>query len=342
MSETRPAPPTIDDLSALIDARLNEIVSARELPFYQMMGYHLGWESAPGHQDSPISNSRDHGVACLLACQAAGGDVEVALPAACSVELVDSFSQIHDDVQGGHPKRGSRDAVWWVWGPAQAINVGDGMHALARLAMFQLAERGVPAATTFRAVQMIDEAGLALCEGRFQDLEAQERIDTSISSYMEMAASKTGALYSCAMALGGLVASADETVVGALGECGAKLGVAVQIRDDLDELWHGGDGRGSAGDEVLNKKKLLPVVYALEQADIREKRRLGEIYLKRVLEPDDVVAVRASLEELGARQYCEETVAAYRRQAESALDVPGVSPEGASAIKAFMASLVGP
>ena len=67
---------------------------------------------------------------CLLACEACGGP-DVALPAAAAVELVQGFTEIHDDVQGGIPTRDGRDAVWWVWGPAQAINAGDGMHGWA-------------------------------------------------------------------------------------------------------------------------------------------------------------------------------------------------------------------
>ena len=275
--------PTIDTLSVRVEEELRGVFDNRRMPLYQMMSYHLGWEDAQGNTRPNEAMERSHGIACLTACYAAGGDTEVALPAAAAVELVENFSQIHDDVQGGHPQRLNRDSVWWIWGPAQAINTGDGMHALARLAIFQLQERGVKPAQTFRAVQLLDEASLELCEGRFRDLEAQERIDLTVEAYLDMAASKTGALYSCAMKLGGLVASADEGLIEALGESGSKLGSALQVQRDLRELWNGSDGGGSPSTEVLNKKKLLPVVYAVEKAGISEKRRLGEIYFKRVL-----------------------------------------------------------
>ena len=49
-----------------------------------------------------------------------------------------AFLQIHDDVQSGSPQRAGRDTVWWKWGPAQAINAGDGMYAMARVALFRL------------------------------------------------------------------------------------------------------------------------------------------------------------------------------------------------------------
>ena len=333
--------PTIDELTARVDAELSDVVASRQMPLYQMMSYHMGWSDQQGRSDIPGPQERTRGVLCLLACRAANGDPDVALPVAAAVELVHNFCQIHDDVQGGNPQRDSRDAVWWVWGPAQAINAGDGMHALARLALFRLLQRGVSSATTFRAVQLLDEASLQTCEGRFLDLEAQERIDTSVDAYLKMASSKTGALVSCAMRLGALVAIEDQAVSDALGTCGVKLGVAMQVRADLRELWGSGQQGQEPSSEVMNKKKLLPVVCALDKANVSVKRRLGDIYFKRVLEPEDVQRLREVIEELGAREECERLVEQYRAEATAALDVPGVSAEGRAGIVKLIDSLLG-
>ena len=331
---------TIDDLTSQVETELRSVLGSRSMPLYRMMSYHMGWEDDQGQPYQSPAKRRSHGAACLAACVAAGGDSERSLPAAAAVELVNNFTEIHDDVQGGLPQRHNRDAVWWVWGPAQAINAGDGMHALARLAIFQLKDRGSSAELTFRAVQLLDEASLQVCEGRFRDLEAQERIDLRVDDYFSMASSKTGALYSCAMKLGALVASAADEVVETLGECGMKLGLAAQIGIDLRELWPEGEEEGQPSPEVLNKKKLLPVVYAVEKANISEKRRLGEVYFKRVLEPDDVVALRAALEELGAKEHCEALVSQYRSEAESSLATPGISPDGVAAIRGVIGSVL--
>jgi len=332
---------TIDDLTARVESELRQIMAVRQMDLYRMMTYHLGWEDELGNEQGAVTRERNHGVACLTACSATGGDVDRALPAAAALELLISFCEIHDDVQGGQPQRGNRDAVWWVWGPAQAINAGDGMHALARLAIFMLQERGITPETTFRAVQMVDEASLDLCEGRFKDLEAQERIDLSVDAYLVMAEGKTGSLFSCAMKLGSLVADANDAAIESFGVCGAKLGLAVQVRRDLLELWGDGQNDTPPSPEVLNKKKLLPVVYTLSKATIKEKRRLGDVYFKRVLEPDDVVAVRQVLEEMGSREYCEDLIVRLRSEALEALDVPGISAEGATAVSAFADTLLG-
>jgi geranylgeranyl diphosphate synthase type I len=332
--------PTKVDLTARVDAELSSIISSREMPLYRMMSYHMGWDDRRGPVDTPSSQERTHGLLCLLACRAAGGDIDTALPAAAAVELVHNFCLIHDDVQGGNPKRDDRDAVWWVWGPAQAINAGDGMHALARLALFRLLQRSVSSPTLFRALQLLDEASLKTCEGRFLDLEAQERIDLSVDGFLTMASGKTGALVSCAMKLGALVASEDQKLIDALGMCGEKLGVAMQMYADLREIWRDGPDELQASFEAMNKKKLFPVVYALENASISEKRRMGEIYFKRVLEPGDLVKLREVLEGLGARDGCERMIQRYRQEALDSLEAAGISSEGRADIERLVGTLL--
>ncbi len=331
----------IDELTELVDAELKATVNERGFPLYDMMGYHLGWRGAHAHDDAaPRRQERMYGALTLLACAAVGGDIEQCMPAAAALELVDKFAEIHDDVQDGNPQRNDRDAVWWVWGPAQAINAGDGMHALGRLALLRLAERGVPDELVFDIVRLVDRASLRACEGRFRELEAQERIDLSVAAYMAMAGDKSGALMGCAMQVGALVGGADEEPSQALAECGEKLGVALQIRSDLEAVWGSGE-ESQPSVEVLNKKKLLPVVYALEGASISEKRAMGEIYFKRVLEADDALRLRDVIEELGARAACEEMAATLVGEAHDAVQASGMSEEGRTRVSVYIEELTG-
>ena len=309
--------PQTAEFEAAIEAELRDMFRSRDLALYDMMTYHMGW--GPDDNGSPYqaaAGGRIHGVACLTACEAAGGDSSACLPAAVALEMSLAFVQIHDDVQSGSPQRAGRDAVWWKWGPAQAINAGDGMYAMARVALFQLAERGATPETTFHAIQILDETNLALCEGRYRDLEARERIDLSVDAYLAMASDKGASLYVGAMKLGALVADADDTITAALADFGSKIGLARQIQDDLNELWH----RTEPSDEVLNKKKLLPLVYTVENADVSTKRRLGDIYFKRVLDPSDVDAIRGILKESGGRRFSEDMVGDLRREALKVVD----------------------
>ena len=331
---------TIDDLSPQVEGALRGVVATRDMPFYDMMSYHLGWIGEQGEPRAGGATPRVLGSLCLLTCQAAGGDASRALPAAAALELVVNFCEIHADVQAGAPMRGDRETVWWKWGPAQAINAGDGMHALARLALFGLQDVGLSAESTFRAVQILDEASLRTCEGRFLDLQAQERLELSLEQYLDMARMKSGSLAGCAARLGALAASAPDDTAESLATFGERLGVAWQLREDVRLFWDSSPQDANPFPEVANKMKLLPIVYAFRQANPNEKRRLGEFYFKRVLEPDDVRRLRDLVGEMAVRESCESLIARYREESAQALaDAPNVSDEGKAAINALADAL---
>lgn len=294
-----------DDLLNKLENSLKTIVKSGDFKLYEMMAYHLGWDTK-AKPDSAIHISRNHGLATLISSQAIGGQPEISLPAATAIELVKTFSEVHDDVQSGIPMRNHRDTVWWVWGPAQAINVGDGLHALARLALLRLKHSTTSAETTLSALQMLDKAGLELCEGIFQNLEAQERIDLSIESYLEMAGKKTGSLYGCAMAFAPLFFDFDNDSIEAMYSLGKNSGISQEINQDLKSIWYQSGQDDHALSEVLNKKKLAPVVHAFENANISQKRRLGDIYFKRVLDPKDLDEIQNVLDDVGSKIFCEQ------------------------------------
>ena len=322
----------IDSLSERVDAAMRELFDARTMPLYRMMAYHHGWEDRQGNPTGYRPKTRLRGAACLAACEAAGGETAAALPAAAAVELIESSFQVHDDVQSGSPQRDGRDSVWWAWGPAQAINAGDGLYALARMAVLRMRDSGVGPAATFEALTVLDAASLEVCEGRFEDLDAQERIDLSVDAWLGMAGKKTGALFGCAMRLGAMSAGASDPAAEALAGCGRAFGIAFQLREEMRQVW--GAGGESPAPDVLNKKKLIPIVYAFENADLTTKRRLGDIYFKRVLEQQDVPAVLAVLDDIGAREYCESLV---ERNVSTTMEaVSRHLPQGASALEEFV------
>lgn len=300
----------LDEYSRIVDGGLRRVVSNRDLPLYAMMEHHLGW-GADGEPTAPPPRSL--GAACVAVCESLGGDGESALPAAASIELARNFCEIHDDIQSGKISRDGRDSVWWRWGPAQAINAGDGMHALARLALFGFLDAGFDSAAVFDAVRLLDQASLAACEGRFMDMEAQERLDMSADAYIRMARAKTGSLYACAMELGALAAGADADARSRFAKRGRKLGVALQILDDMRQLSAARDD--SPSDDVMNKKKLYPVVLAFEMASPAQRRRLGDYYFKRVLEPSDLRGLADAIRETGAAERAEIEAAALLEQA---------------------------
>ena len=313
-----------------IEDELQSLLDRADPPeLYRMLRYHLGWEDAQG-QPAESAGKRLRPVLCLLACEAAGGNPQRALPAAVAVELVHNFSLIHDDVQDQDRLRRGRETVWAVWGQGQAINAGDALLALAHVSLAGLAERGVAPESVIEASRVLNERTLEMVEGQVMDISFEERLDVRLDAYLTMISRKTGALFDASLALGAIAGGAPAATVAALGRCGRQLGIAFQVRDDMLGVWgaEARTGKPVAAD-IRRRKKTLPIVYAFENAGGDDHGRLETVYRGQEPSADDVSFVLQLLESLGARAHCEAEAEAHRRAALAELDAAGVDAVGA-------------
>lgn len=297
-----------DEYQAAVNEELRAVFEGREGFLYNILRYHLGWVDQHGSPESGSSPLHFQGAMALVCCEALGVDYRQALPAAAGVELVHHFTLVHGEVQVGRTDSVDRPGIWWVWGPAQAINAGDGLHALGRTTIMRLTQRGTPPERVLRAVRSLDAACLRLCEGQYMDLEFQDQLMVTDAAYINMVNRKTGSLTGSAAEAGAVAAGADDAQCDAMQDFGTKLGSAWQISRDVGDLW-GDRGDGMTASNVIAKKKSLPVIHALEHGSLSAKRELGSIYMKRVLEPADAARLVAILDETGARASAESRVA---------------------------------
>ena len=173
-------------------------------------------------------------VLCLLAAEACGGDVDAALPAACALEMVHTYSLIHDDLPAmdDDDLRRGRPTCHKAFDEATAILAGDGLLTLA----FEVVARHVhPATAAAGCVRVLAEAAgpEGMVAGQMADLEAEGRDDASLEALEAIHRRKTGALLRASLRMGAIVAGADETRVRALDTYGRAVGLAFQIVDDL-------------------------------------------------------------------------------------------------------------
>ncbi|MBI4218921.1 MAG: polyprenyl synthetase family protein [Chloroflexi bacterium] len=334
-------PDELAEASSVVEPALEQFMAGRSLPLYRMMSYHLGWvdeQGTPVQSERPV---RTRGGLALLGARAVAGEMKGALRHAIAVELIHNYSEIHQDVQEGNTDSAGRPSVWWIWGPAQAINAGDGMHALARLALFGLKEQGVPTEKVSAALRTLDEATLQLCEGSYLDTVFQDRLTIGVDEYLEMAGRASGALVGCAVRLGAMAGGENDSArLDALSEFGSKIGTGLRAAADYRVFWSDGEREAAVQGRVLSKKKTLPVVHALESAAVRDKRALGEVYAQRVLDPKDLEKVASILEEAGSRAFTEKTIARLAAEAFSALDRAGL-PSGQADVLRSVLDLVG-
>src|SRR5256885_1896915 len=304
---------------AAIDQEIRDVLAEAEpalQPFYGMMLYHLGLD-----MDRPGGGKRMRPLMCVLVYEALAGEPQAMLPAAAALELLHNFTLIHDDIEDHEPTRHHRPTVWSVWGVPQAINTGDGMYAASRLAVQRLRERSFPADRILDFACLIDRACVRVCEGQFLDITFEDRTDITVERYRAMAAKKTGALIAaCAEGAAGL-ATEDPLVRDALARFGDDFGQAFQAYDDLQGISATTERTGKLEmNDLVKRKKTLPVVIAFEKASPRLRTELAALFEPPApLAADSVERIREILDELGTREQLEAEIASHRTRALHAL-----------------------
>ena len=173
-------------------------------------------------------------VLCLLAAEASGGDPADAIAPACALEMVHTYSLIHDDLPSmdDDDLRRGRPTCHKEFDEATAVLAGDGLLTLA----FELIAREVgPPEVAIACVRALAEGAgpSGMVAGQMADLEAEGRDDPTVEALEAIHRRKTGALLRSALRMGGIVAGADPTTLRALDDYGRAVGLAFQIVDDL-------------------------------------------------------------------------------------------------------------
>jgi geranylgeranyl diphosphate synthase, type I len=309
-------------------------------PLYEMLAYHLGLDpNAPqrgGKRIRPLLG--------LLAYQSLGGDYKKALPGAAALELGHNFSLVHDDIEDADQERRHRPTLWALWGIPLAINAGDALFALSRLALYRLLEgEEYEDRRVLDLMKIYDETCLALCEGQYLDISFERRDDVTVNAYYEMIGKKTAALLGASVMAGAILAVDDTEVHEAYRQFGHDLGMAFQMADDVKgTFWSSEDsGKSEAGD-IRKRKKTLPVVWALEHASPEDRERLVKIYalpssgtdgrspvtFGEGLSDAQVTEVLAILERSGARAHAESEARRWRDIALHHIEGLPCLPEG--------------
>lgn len=325
-----------------IEAEMRSVLGAdgtdtdRPTPFYGMIHYHMGWADEKLNPAIVNSGKRIRPILCLLACAAAGGDWQQAVPGAAAIEILHNFSLVHDDIQDDSPTRRGRSTLWTIWGQPQAINTGDAMFAMAHLAMNRLVERGVSPEVVVRALRRFDETCVALTEGQYNDMSFETRDEVDVEEYIGMITGKTAVLIALATELGALVAGADDNRVRAYSDFGLNLGLAFQVQDDVLGIW--GDevvtGKSTATD-ITTRKKTLPVLFALPRS-----QTMRELYDGDATDDEFVRQVVTLLGETGARNYAVDEAERYTIRAIDSLSAAGPTGPAAEALETLTGILL--
>jgi geranylgeranyl diphosphate synthase type I len=230
------------------------------------------------------------------------GDEIDLMAAAVSIEVIQSFTLIHDDIMDDDDLRRGVAAVHRAYDTETAILAGDTLYSKA----FEiLTESDAPADRVVEAMDVLATTCTNICEGQARDIEFEERDDVLPEEYLEMIENKTAVLYGAAATIPAIVVGADDETVAELYQYGLDAGRAFQIQDDVLDLTVPSEKLGKQrGSDLVEGKQTIITLHAREQG----------VDVDSLVETDDVDAVTeaeideavARLEEAGSIEYAEE------------------------------------
>lgn len=288
---------------ALVRPALVEAVGSLHPWTGEMAAYALGWSDTTGTPDAGGSEGKGVRQALVvLGAEAVGADGAEAVPGAVAVELVHTFSLLHDDIMDGDALRRQRPAVWKAYGTGPAVLAGD---ALLAQAVTTLAE--APGRHAAAAVRCLCRTLNTLVSGQAQDLRFEHRPwygpgAVGPEQYRSMAEHKTGALLGCAVALGAILGGAPDRTATALERAGRHLGLAFQAVDDVLGIWGDPAVTGKPVHADLRRgKKTYPMLAALAGGGRAAHELAALLDPPRMLDHEAAAHVAALVEELGGR-----------------------------------------
>jgi geranylgeranyl diphosphate synthase type II len=217
----------------------------------------------------------------LAAAEAAGGQVEHALPAAAAIELIHTYSLIHDDLPAMDDDdfRRGRPTCHKVYGEALAILAGDALLTQAFILL-----SGEPSSIRADAVarlRVINEIAQAagskgMVGGQVVDILQEDR-EVDLATLLYLHTHKTGSLIRACLRVGGIISSAGSEQMEALTRYGDRIGLAFQIVDDILDLEGSLEALGKrAGSDLRKKKATFPGLLGLEESRQRARSLVRE------------------------------------------------------------------
>ena len=249
---------TLKEYTALIDTKLAEYFRADDMPqagLFEAMRYSL---NAGGKRIRPIL--------VLEFCRITGGDCYKALPVACAIEMLHTYSLIHDDLpcMDNDDLRRGKPTNHIVYGECTATLAGDALQAEA---FGTILRSELPAEARAECARILADAVGAdgMCGGQFLDMIGENKLLTA-DELDEINSRKTGALLIAACTMGVAAAGGNEKQSEAARRFGAAIGAAFQIRDDMLDVISTSEQLGKPiGSDAQEHKNTYMALYGAER-----------------------------------------------------------------------------
>tara|TARA_B100000700_G_scaffold99855_1_gene112416 strand:+ start:28 stop:1011 length:984 start_codon:yes stop_codon:yes gene_type:complete len=192
---------------------------------------------------------------------------------------------VHDEIGSGTPNSNGKDTLWWKWGPAQAINVGDSLYSLSRLLIIN--DKYIEESEILRILNKFDKMNTNIFKSKFLELQNSEQYKINFDNIVSIYELKEIEPY---LYISELFDNTNliKNIFKIIGEINLYEMHANAFKNLLSENLNYNFSK--LENEILNKKKILPIAYIFKEYenDLEHIKKLGTIYMKRMLENNDI------------------------------------------------------
>jgi octaprenyl-diphosphate synthase len=202
----------------------------------------------------------------FLSAKLFGEPTQSTYNAAALIEIMHTATLIHDDIVDDSYERRGSFSINAIWKSKAAVLLGD--YLLAKGLLLAISKR------EYDLLEIVSDAVKEMSEGELMQLKNSRKICMTQDEYFEIIRKKTATLISCCSACGAKSVGMPDEIVLKMRSFGKYLGIAFQIRDDLlDYQPHNISGK-PIGNDIKEKKLTLPLIYAIEQSEFHDRKRL--------------------------------------------------------------------
>ena len=233
----------------------------------------------------------------LLLAQNFGRVSQVTQNAAVGLELLHTASLVHDDVVDESSERRGQASVNATYDNKVAVLVGDYILSTALLR--------VSLTDNQKIIQLLAELGRTLAAGEILQLSNIQNQEISEDVYYQIINNKTAALFEACSKIGALSAGATDEEIAAAAKFGQNIGMIFQIRDDIFDYFDSTDIGKPTGNDMVEGKLTLPVIYALNKGNYESMQTLARKVKAGTVNADEIAVLVEFTKEQGGIEYAE-------------------------------------
>jgi len=263
----------------------------------------------------------------LLTAQNYGQVSDVTQNAALGLELLHTASLVHDDVVDESDERRGQPSVNASYNNKVAVLVGDFILSTALLR--------VALSKNHRIVQHLSDLGRTLAAGEILQLSNISNKEVSEDVYYQVIEKKTAALFEACSALGAISVGASEVEIEKAKLFGHHIGMIFQIRDDIFDYYDSKAIGKPTGNDMVEGKLTLPVIYALNHSDLESMQTLSRKVKAGTINADEIAVLVEFTKRMGGIEYAEQKMEEFAIEAQKYID-ESVRPELKAAFTAYL------